>query len=316
MRKIQLVSEDDLERELLDHLRNSRLPDYFLYTGRNLTNGRLEPDEADQLTNGKELFSLLESNLDGLSPFIKHNLNLISIGVGGGERERKLLERFNEKIGHFFPVDVSSSVINLVLERTRQFHFDVTGIVGFFEDLKVLSTFWTTPALFCFLGNNFCNFEADFALELFRDNLQDDDLLLLDAHLFNGNDGVEDGALIEKSYRSTENAAFNFGPFLSHGISAECLEFRLDLVLTGTPVGMAYRTRKGILVLKDCLFEGDAGTLNFNKGERIELGFIYKYTESQMRDLLSMKGFSIVREWTDGQRKNILILAKKENGFS
>ena len=48
------------------------------------------------------------------------------------------------------------------------------------------------------------------------------------------------------------------------------------------------------------------------EGERIELGFTYKYTAEQVRALLCLNGFKIVNEWFESGGCGMLVLLKKE----
>jgi uncharacterized SAM-dependent methyltransferase len=312
MRKVQLISDSDLERDLLENLRNLQLPDYLLYSGTDGANGWLELDRSNSFTIASELTSLLEKNLPALNPVIKKNIHLISIGVGGAQKEELLLSKYFGRFAHFFAIDISSGMVDSALDRLEKYGVEITGIIGLFEDLEILSSFWCSPALICFLGNSFSSYEANYALGLLSKNIHLVDYLLLDFHLLRTDNGFGSETQIENAYRSAENVAFNFGPFISRGVEPDCLEFRLDLVLTGTPVGMAYRTRRAVNVLKNFSIVFSSGSVAFEEGERIELGFTYKYTAEQVRALLSLNGFKIVNEWLESGGSGMLALIKKE----
>ena len=83
----------------------------------------------------------------------------------------------------YYPIDISSQLVDIALEKVRDLPVEKKGIVGFIEDMPLLKKHWRLPVLFCILGNTFCNYEPEFILQLIYENLEQGDLFFFDANL-------------------------------------------------------------------------------------------------------------------------------------
>ena len=89
-RVVTLVTEQDLERRLREHLLGGLLPDAYLYVGRGAGNWRAGHSTGFRVASS--LTQLLRQNADSLAPLLPKGLELLSLGVGEGLKERILLE--------------------------------------------------------------------------------------------------------------------------------------------------------------------------------------------------------------------------------
>ena len=58
------------------------------------------------------------------------------------------------------------------------------AIIVLIEEMPLLKRYWRLPVLFCILGNTFCNYDPEFILKLVYENLEQGDLFLFDADLY------------------------------------------------------------------------------------------------------------------------------------
>ena len=313
MRKIELIKEEELEERFYNSLKEHKLPDYFLYLGAPGVKNWVTLDRSEKFTVAAQLTELLRESMPFIGRLIPPGMNVVSLGVGSGEKERIILDELSRRSDPFyFPVDISSQMVDIALETVRDIPVEKLGLVGFFEDMPLLKRFWRAPVILCMLGNNFCNYEPDHVLKAVHENLDGEDLFLFDCHLFpNAVDKESIRKKIEAIYRSKENVSFNVGPLLRCGMDPENVAFQLDLLPTQTLIGAVYRTHKRVNIRKDTTINCGSGTVNFEAGDTIQLGFTYKYTAGQIEALLRQYNFTVLRMFLSSDRSNLLVLARK-----
>lgn len=287
-------------------------------------------DRSSTFPVARGLKTLLEENIDPLVKFIPSNMNLVSVGVGNGEKEQVLLKGLIRKnsaespasarrhLLRYYPIDVNGQFVEMALENVRDLPLEKMGIVGLIEDLPLLKKYLHPPLLFCILGNTFCNYEPDSILNLVCENLESGDLFLFDAHILPSSDDEEALWSAKRSivgaYASRENALFNMYPLLQHGMVPEDFDFELLLSSVESKVaGQLYRTKKTLYILKDTSFEVGSRAVAFKEGDSIRMGFTYKYTFDQLKTYLEARGFEILKAILNREGTNTIILAKKKN---
>lgn len=332
--KIELINEKDLVEKLYENLKRHELPDYLLYMGNEGAKNWLTLDKSRAFPVAQSLKTLLEENIVPLVKFIPSNMNLVSMGVGDGEKERILLkELIRKKLAEmtpisaekhpirYYPVDVNSQMVEIALENVRELPVEKKGIVSFIEDLHTLKNFLRPPLLISILGNTICNYEPDFILKLVLENLDSGDLFLFDAQIIPSPDRGNDVHFAKKSivgaYASKENALFNMYPLLQYGIAPDDFDFELLLAPVESRIGKKrsslYRTKKTLYILKDTSVEVGSRTVTFKEGDTIRMGFTYKYTFDQLENYLDVWGFEILKAVLSNDRTNTIILAKKKS---
>lgn len=328
--KIELITENVLKEKLYKNLKRHELPDYLLYMGAEGAKNWLTLDRSSTFPVARCLKILLEENIAPLVKFIPSNMNLVSVGVGSGDKERVLIEGLLQKnlaetpasarrhLLLYYPLDVNKQFVEMALEKVRDLPVETKGIVGFLEDLSLLKKYLHPPLLFCILGNTFCNYEPDFILNLICENLESGDLFLFDAHILPSSDDEEALWSAKRSivgaYASRENALFNMYPLLQHGMVPEDFDFELLLAPVESNIaGQLYRTKKTLYILKDTRFEVGSRAVAFKEGDCIRMGFTYKYSFDQLKTYLGARGFEILKAILSGDGTNTIILAKKKN---
>lgn len=324
---ISLLSEESLEQQLHDRLRRGELPDCFLYVGQGAGNW-LALDHSPQFGVASGLTELLRRNVgevaslltgggqDGLTSADGNSdegLDLLSIGVGEGLKERILLEALLPLAGvRYLAVDVSRPLVEKALAAVAHLDIETLGVVSMLEELPGLARYRQGPAVLCLLGNNFCNYHPAELLGMLARELTPQDRLLLDCHLCPEGKASDDWRQrVEASYRSQTNVAFNLGPLVQRGVRPEDCRFRLDLEQVSGPRGEVFRTFKNIDILRDSVLTLGSRKLALRRGQCIRMGFTYKYRRSQLLSLLADHDFGVLGQWLSQDGENLLLLAGK-----
>ena len=324
--KVINTSEKSMEERLCECLKKHELPDYFLYTGTGGAKNWLKLDGSEAFPISRQLKVLLEKNIESIGRFIPTGMSLVSIGVGNGEKERIVLEELikknlaenptSQKVSiRYYPVDISSQLVDIALEKVRDLPVEKKGVVGLIEDIPLLKKHWRLPVLFCILGNTFCNYEPEFILQLVYENLEQGDLFFFDANLLPAKGSRVEAQCARKSvlgtYASRENALFNMYPLLEYGMIPEDFDFDLLLGHKDSRIGALYRTRKSLHILKDAEIRIGPETISLREGDVISMGFTYKYTYEQVIAFLNICGFDVLKAFLSEDGANTMILAKK-----
>ena len=313
MTKTRLRTPHEIEKRLRQNLQRRKLPDCFLYVGDSGAQNWLDLEQSADFTVASRLTELLSENVETIAGALPEPCDLVSIGVGDGQKERILLESLlPEWNGCYVPVDVSSELVDAALETVSNLDVEAKGIVAFFQDLRDLTKYWSSPACLCLLGNNFCNYHPEELLGTVSSEMRHDDLFLFDAHLRPDTSSSEQAwrRRVENAYGSEKNARFNVWPLIEHGMAPEACRFDIGLVQTQTAAGLTYRTQKEVLVLEPSILVFEDGEVELSAGEMIEMGFTYKYTLNQLHDLIAARKWRIVHEFCDEDRENALFLVE------
>ena len=315
MKKIELITRDDLEARLQECLEQRQMPDYFLYLGDPGVRNWLTLSGSGEFPVASRLTDLLRQSLPSIARHLSGVFDLVSLGVGSGEKERMLLEALVQRgVPSYYPVDISSQMVDEALNTVADIDVDKTGLVAFMEDLALLRKFWSPPVLLCLLGNNFCNHDPDHILAAVHGQLESDDLFLFDCHLFPAQREGEDPAReqVERVYRSQPNVRFNIDPLMQRGLDPDNCVFHLDLLPTETSLDTVYRTNKWLQILKDTAISCGPNKVLLAAGDTIHMGFTYKYTCRQVQGYLKRHGFQEVELLLSPDGENLLTLVRKE----
>lgn len=179
MNRVELVTEDVLEARLLRCLEERHMPDCFLYLGESGVRNWLTLSASEAFPVAERLTCLLKESIPSIARHVPGRFDLVSIGVGGGEKERIMLEALTGQHDvSYVAVDISGGMVDEALRTVKGIDVGKTGVVAFLEDLGRLRRLWRSPVLLCLLGNNFCNYEPDGVLDAVHRELGPDDLLL------------------------------------------------------------------------------------------------------------------------------------------
>jgi uncharacterized SAM-dependent methyltransferase len=235
--------------------------------------------------------------------------------VGSGRKERIIMETLIKRglSPRYYPVDISSELVDAALGMVSDMDIEKVGIVGNLKQLALLRSYWKSPVLLCLLGNNFCNYEPDTLLSSVYGQFEADDLFLFDCHLF-PTDGEQQQLAQEafsRAYQNQPNLTFNISPLVQRGLDPKNCSFELNLGNIGSKGENIFRTIKLVRILTDTTIQCKAGSIKLAAGEIMRMGFTYLHTERQIREHLKHNGFTQVEMFLDDKVDNMLLLAKK-----
>jgi len=314
-----LLDAGDLEVSLRDHLLRRYLPDVFLYLGREGADHWLDLDGSAGFGVASSLTDLLRAEAPAVASHVPGGTGLVSLGVGGGRKERLLLETLPGN-GHgprrYLATDVSRPLVESALAAVADLPLVACGATARLEDLVRLRPLVDGPALVCLLGNTFSNFDPQRLLGRVRAGLGPSDLFLLDCRL--GPRPEADEAAwregVERVYGSAENARFNLGPLAARGLAADAGRFGLRVVRVPSRLGPTWRTRKRIEILRDADLVFPGGPVRLRAGDVVRMGFTYKHTRRQVLGWVQAAGFDVVEAAAGAGGANLLVLARATRG--
>ena len=316
MKKIELITKDELEVRFRECMEQRRMPDYFQYLGEAGVKNWLKLNNSHGFPISTRLKELLVQSIPSLVDYFPKDLSLVSIGVGKGDKERILLEALVQRgSSKYYAVDISSRMIDEALKTVDNLKIDKTGVVAFLEDLPLVRQYWCPPALLCLLGNTFCNFDPDYILAIISGQIEYHDLLLLDCHLFPEETEMEESGQkqVERVYRSEPTMRFCIDPLVQRGFDTDNCVFLMELRSVETDVGVVYRTNRQLQVLKNAAVFCGRHKIMLNSGDIIQLGVTYKYTRRQVEDYLKRNGFEILQQFQSSDGENLLLLVRKRS---
>lgn len=311
MKIIELITKDTFEQQLYNNLKNNQLPDYLLYINSDTKDSWIELDNSKDFPIASNLTTMLIKNIRELLELTGQVSEFVSIGVGSGEKERIILQKLCKKglHPHYCAIDVNPEMTSEAIRKVSYLELDSIGVIGMIEELEKISPYWKFPALIALLGNTFCNYNPYYITSKISSNMSTDDYFLVDFHLFSIINHEKSKRIIEQIYSTERNALFNMSPLLKRGGHKEDFKFILNLITENIKNEKVYRTKKYLKVVQPCTITTTAGNINLTQGEKLELGFTYKYTKQQALGFLKKGGFEPLKVFYE--KDNLLVICKK-----
>jgi L-histidine N-alpha-methyltransferase len=312
----QLIRIEDFEdssteglfaQDVLSGLSNSpkSLPCRYIYD-----------DEGDQLfreiTEQPEYYltrteySILRTHAADIAKHIgKGEFNMVELGPGDGGKARVLMERFSalDLMYRFVPIDICESSLEYIIEQSgkRLPGVPVDGLVADYNDgLVWLANSSTSRNFVMFLGSNIGNFEPESGkafLSRLRRALKPGDLVLI------GFDLKKDIEILNRAYNDELGITDRFHLNLLRRINNELGgEFELDTF----EYSGSYNAASG--AIESYLVSNVDQTVNINALDRsfsfkawepIQTECSRKYTISEIDEMATEAGFSLVENFID-----------------
>jgi uncharacterized SAM-dependent methyltransferase len=312
MEKTELIKDKDLKKLLYTSLKERKLPDFLLYIGQNGAENWINLVKSTNFSYAKQQKQKLQKNIPNILKSIPYKINIVSIGVGTGEKESIIIQELVKKSSlKYYPIDMNSNFVDLALKKVDDLSIEKKGFVGFIEDLDIIKTYWEKPIMLCIFGNTFCNFKPKFILNKIKEIIDENDFFLIELNIAPNNVNEKNFRKeFNKFYKSKENIKFNIQPIVNLGIPLEDIEFNIDLIPQKSATGILYKSHKSIKILKNNKISIDSHSIDFKSGDIIKMGFTYKYNINQITSLLTNSGFLIVNKYTNGSY--LLLLTKKQ----
>lgn len=251
-----------------------------------------------------------------LEQHLDDDFRLVELGSGSSTKTRlilDMLERHQNKT-EYFPIDISEileSSSKDLLERYNNLH--ITGIIDTYErGLEFFQNYDDKNNLIVFLGSSFGNFSPSDGLRFLRkinSTMKDSDLFLI------GMDLVKEKQILEKAYNDSEGVTGQFNLNMLSRINQE-LDGNFDLN-SFEHYSVYNENKKRIeMYLRSTkkqtaeIVKADL-TLSFEKDELIHTENSYKFTISDIENLMKKARFEIKQIWFDKNKHYSIVLACK-----
>lgn len=300
-----LLAESEIAEQLLAALAKRRLEEKFSYwfplsvrAWLKLCSGRGEYKNFDRS------FELVSRSSGGLVPLLSgKSVEVVSLGSGQGNKDLLVLERLKAAgcALRYRPVDSSQALLEMACAAALQAGFNVVGVKADLTSAEHLARLKrrvdNEMKLFLLLGNNLGAFDPlDFSRRV-GSLLGPEDLLLIDGEI------VSESTLA--GYDNPVNRGFAFAPLKSMGIAPDDGELIFELRRDERMPGLWMVTKRFVPARRITLQIGGE-SIALAPGDKIELGFSYKYTRQAFLQLLEAAG--LVPEAEDTSRDGCFIM--------
>ncbi|MDD5040151.1 MAG: L-histidine N(alpha)-methyltransferase [Patescibacteria group bacterium] len=312
-------SNDQLQREFLDCLKNREIVSKFSYWGEEPTQSWLKFCLASEYKTYPQGVSLLkQAGADVAKHVGGPKLNYISLGIGNGEKDGIILRhlyRYSRKIS-YYPIDISTDMIKAGLNYVFS-HFHNIPTTAFVTDFKILDeivrsqTFRKDRNFFSLLGNTMGNFNQVYLLNILRKSLDHNDFILIGVSIRKerSRETKEDIRKIIRSYSNRASKDFAYSPLKKAGIRKS--DGAIDVEFNRDPhyprlnrVDLYFRFRRNATAH----YAGQ--DIVYKRGERILLYFSEKYYPDDLKFLLNDNGFRIIKFYQNGSQSYAKVLCR------
>jgi dimethylhistidine N-methyltransferase len=257
------------------------------------------------LTKAENEILRKEALIEHLKTYFKNDLDIYELGAGDGTKTRILLKNLkNHGLDfHYFPIDISSSVLaelveNLSSEFERETIQPIQGT--YFETLEKINRKGKRKKLVLFLGSNIGNLLHPEAIK-FLSRLED--CLYYGDQVMIGFDLVKDPKTILRAYDDPQKVTSRFNKNLLVRINRELNgNFKLDRFEHQAVYNPESGTCSSYLIsLEDQVVEVSDEIFSFYKWETIHTEISQKYTHKVINWLAEKSGLKSVANFRDSQ---------------
>jgi L-histidine N-alpha-methyltransferase len=260
------------------------------------------------LTNCEmEILQTQSKNIAAIISKPEKNFDVVELGAGDCSKSIHLLKAlFNsDKKFTFFPVDISSHVIELIEEDlpNKISGLNIYGLNGeYIEMLKQSSKISSRSKLVLFMGSNIgnMNYEASIAFcKEVRSCLHKGDCLLI------GFDLKKDPQIILNAYNDKQGITREFNLNLLHRINKE---LNADFAIENFKHFPVYNPASGecksylVSTCKQQVSIGDTEIIEFDENETIDMEISTKYSVKQINTIAELSGFKPVEYFYDSKK--------------
>lgn len=298
----------------------TELPEYYLTR----TEGALFKEHAAEILHEMGVADQPPASRSSKQPIsLRYPLTVAELGAGSATKTGVLLRQLVSVQGRvsYQPIDISASA----LAQAKQLERQIPGVsvrpcvANYVAEPYHLERTRRTRVLALYIGSSIGNFTPDEArsiLHRLRERLRPGDGLLLGTDTAPGRHKTVDRLC--EAYDDAEGvtAAFNRNVLvrLNREIGSDfCTEnFEHSAAWNQAESRMEMHLRSLIAqtVTIPASSAGPAVVLRLNAGETIHTENSYKFTDSQVHELLSAAGFTVVRSFKDQENLFSLTLAK------
>ena len=293
-----------LQRELIEGLRQRRVPPKFLYQSYKQAQKWLAVHEAwSPARNDSDCTAIYEHGFSAACKLVStQRVVVIGLGCGGGQKEAQLLTLLSQhrKETSYIPCDVSLPLV-LTASQAGQRAVKGSNISPLLCDLTAADDLAdvfnslgdaSIPRIITFFGM-IPNVEPDDALPRLAGLVRPGDVLLVSANLAPGPDYAAGVKQILPGYDNAETRDWLLTFLIDIGIEREDGNLQINI-----------EDAQGLKrIVADFLFIQDAAStihgerVEFRSGEQLRLFFSYRYTPDRIERLLKQHKLKLVDKW-------------------
>jgi len=309
-----LDTNKKISEEFLDCLRRRNISTKFQYWGKKETQNWLNVCKEPEYINWPLEIELLNTNLPEIIKLVDKNVkNLISLGIGNGEKDKMILSAFlKNRPMRYFTIDISLHMVKAGFKALSKIPVEKTAYIGDFEHLETLAPKikkrTDSHNLISILGNTLGNLDQINTLNLIRRSMDKNDYLLFAVQILRRGKILDIGEIFN-AYNTKALQELSFGAIIRCGLKRTDgiieIEFGKNKLYSQLDTIEYFFTFKKDRTIKYLNHE-----INFKINERILTYYSYKYDEKNITFLLTNNGFKIVRYFFTPGHKYLLALVK------
>ncbi|HNW20244.1 MAG TPA: L-histidine N(alpha)-methyltransferase [bacterium] len=313
-----LVSDLELDKEMIDCLKNRSLEQKFLYLddGANFYyqayNKPTTPLPVDFST--EDYYDLVAGQFKK-----KQRFALVSLGCGDASSEKVMLKRLKKEGYNFtyFGVDSSRQMLDLAVNNLAELKIDNQFLCAdlvsedFRDEIEQLTDDFDCRG-FLFLGGTISNVNQTNIIDSLYSILKKNDLLFLDIRIRNSLDNSEDLQLFNfyaKYLSDKKMAQWLISPLRNVGIDPSCGKLSLEMVKEKSIGAILFKffflfNKKFVIRLRN-------EVIHFLPEERVELLHIRAYYPDNLTSFFKEHDFKLVQSKTNKEIRDGFFVYQK-----
>ena len=259
---------------------------------------------------------ILESFHVELSMHLVNEYNLIELGSGSSYKTKFILDILHRKQDNveYFPIDISNILKHSIGHLSTDYDkLKIIGIIDTYEHgLRFVKQYKNKKNLVMFLGSSFGNFmpdEGKIFLKNISESMKSGDLFLI------GLDLKKDAQILEDAYNDSNGVTGKFNLNILSRINTE-LDANFDLgkfehdSIFNEHEGKIEMHLRSLTDQKITISKTN-DEIYISEGESIITENSYKFTELEIKSMISNSGLEVSQIWYDKRNFYSLVLAKK-----
>ena len=259
---------------------------------------------------------ILEAFHVGLSMHLVNEYNLIELGSGSSYKTKFILDILHRKQDNveYFPIDISNILKHSIGHLSTDYDkLKIIGIIDTYEHgLRFVKQYQNKKNLVMFLGSSFGNFmpdEGKIFLKNISESMKSGDLFLI------GLDLKKDAQILEDAYNDSNGVTGKFNLNILSRINTE-LDANFDLgkfehdSIFNEHEGKIEMHLRSLTDQKITISKTN-DEIYISEGESIITENSYKFTELEIKSMISNSGLEVSQIWYDKRNFYSLVLAKK-----
>ncbi len=228
--------------------------------------------------------SLIKDNLNFiLSQMKAKSYNIVDVGCGNGKKASLFIGELSKHLSiRYCPIDISAYMVNAASDTIRKLNIgdvlEFSWNISDFENLDNVTSLFRNQShkhhLMLFLGNTMGNFSQNNILETIKRSMKKGDFLLI------GN-GIITHVTPEliRSYYNKSMIDFWIQPLKLIGFKNNEVEYNVRFI--------NFKIEIYFTILKDKSIKYMEKTIDFKKGDQVNVGISYKYKKNDFKKILT-----------------------------